>query len=344
VRETKKCMYGSRDAANRWASTYVQALAKHDFEQGKASPCCFKHRSRDLQVVVHGDDFTVVGTDEDLDHFQELIQAEFEVKARGRLGSSKKDCKEIRILNRIVRWTPEGVTCEADQRHVEILVKEMGLCTASSVATPGVKERAGEHEKGSSQELDRAGARMFRSCAARANYLAQGRVDIGYACKEVCREMAKPTEAGCEKLKRIVRYLSGQLRLLYVCRWHTKSDLTVYVDTDWAGFFTTRRSSSGGPAVIGTHLIKHWCTTQATVALSSGEAELGRIVKGSASIRNPKRGPRPRSGVCTDPLHRLPGCSSHGAPQGCGKSPAPGSVRAVGSRCCQSGQVQGGKD
>ena len=32
----------------------------------------------------------------------------------------------------------------------------------------------------------------------------------------------------------------------------------------------------------GSHLIKHWSTTQQTVALSSGEAELKGIVKGAA--------------------------------------------------------------
>ena len=31
----------------------------------------------------------------------------------------------------------------------------------------------------------------------------------------------------------------------------------------------------------GAHLIKHWANTQKTIALSSGEAELGGIVKGS---------------------------------------------------------------
>ena len=32
---------------------------------------------------------------------------------------------------------------------------------------------------------------------------------------------------------------------------------------------------------IGDHLLKHWSTTQPTIALSSGEAELGGIVKGT---------------------------------------------------------------
>jgi hypothetical protein len=50
-----ECMYGTRDAAMRWEVTYVQALVRNGFEQGKASPCCFCNTDRNLQVVVHGD-------------------------------------------------------------------------------------------------------------------------------------------------------------------------------------------------------------------------------------------------------------------------------------------------
>ena len=68
--------------------------------------------------------------------------------------------------------------------------------------------------------------------------------------------------------------------MVYEYRWQGQEDLTVYVDTDWAGCFKTRRSISGGAIMRGTHLLKHWSTTQQTVALSSGEAELKGIVNG----------------------------------------------------------------
>ena len=58
--------------------------------------------------------------------------------------------------------------------------------------------------------------------------------------------------------------------------------ISVYVDTDWAGCFKTRKSTSGGAIVRGGHLLKHWSSTQQTVVLSSGEAELKGIVKGAA--------------------------------------------------------------
>ena len=55
----------------------------------------------------------------------------------------------------------------------------------------------------------------------------------------------------------------------------------MYADTDFVGCLQTRRSTSGGCAFRGNHLIKHWCTTQKVVTLSSGEAELTGIVKGA---------------------------------------------------------------
>ena len=58
--------------------------------------------------------------------------------------------------------------------------------------------------------------------------------------------------------------------------------LTVFVDTDFAGCHVTRRSTSGGVACRGKHLVKHWAHTQSTVALSSAEAELTGISKGAA--------------------------------------------------------------
>eukprot|EP00969_Alexandrium_andersonii_P042806 1877470-Alexandrium_andersonii.AAC.1 len=57
---------------------------------------------------------------------------------------------------------------------------------------------------------------------------------------------------------------------------------TVYADTDFAGCVATRRSTRGGAAMWGSHMIKRWSSTQKTIALSSGEAELAGIVKGSA--------------------------------------------------------------
>eukprot|EP00969_Alexandrium_andersonii_P253558 11206545-Alexandrium_andersonii.AAC.1 len=58
--------------------------------------------------------------------------------------------------------------------------------------------------------------------------------------------------------------------------------IRAFVDTDFAGRLRTRRSTCGGVCVRGVRAIKRWSTAQKTIALSSGEAELAGIVKGSA--------------------------------------------------------------
>ena len=86
------------------------------------------------------------------------------------------------------------------------------------------------------------------------------------------------------ELKRRVRYLDNRPRLL----WHfdfedIDGELEVQVDTDFAGCERTRRSTSGGVARLGAHLIKAWSHTQSVVAMSSAEAELTGICR-SATI------------------------------------------------------------
>ena len=56
------------------------------------------------------------------------------------------------------------------------------------------------------------------------------------------------------------------------------------VDTDHAGCLRTRRSTNGGALMHGHHTLKSWATTQAVIALSSGEAEFYGVVKGASAL------------------------------------------------------------
>ena len=123
----------------------------------------------------------------------------------------------------------------------------------------------------------------FRQLAARANYLALDRPDVAFATKELCRAFAQPTKPHVDALRRLVKYLVRKRRMVY--KFYHQRDggiLNDFVDTDFAGCFLTRRSTSGGLALRGGHLIKHWSVTQSTVALSSADAELGGICRGAS--------------------------------------------------------------
>ena len=93
--------------------------------------------------------------------------------------------------------------------------------------------------------------------------------------------MASPTEASLNALKRLGRYVAGHKRMVFHYPWQDVDRVDTYSDTDWAGCPKTRKSTSGGCLMLGRHLIKSWSSTQASIALSSGEAEFYGVVKAS---------------------------------------------------------------
>ena len=94
--------------------------------------------------------------------------------------------------------------------------------------------------------------------------------------------MTTPRDVDMLALRRVARYLIGKPRVVYRFEWQDEGPILAYVDTDFAGCLETRRSTSGGCLLHGSHLVKHWSTTQKTLALSSGEAELYGVVKGAS--------------------------------------------------------------
>ena len=158
---------------------------------------------------------------------------------------------------------------------------------------PGAKRQGAkavkklERAANASHILNSEEATLYRALSARANFLSQDRVDINFSTKELCRDFSQPTQKSFLRLKRLVRYLIGMPRLVYNFPFVNKGDkpaehIDLFVDTDFAGCRETRRSTSGGVAMIGGNNVKHWSKTQTTIALSSGEAELNGIGQGMA--------------------------------------------------------------
>ncbi len=55
-----------------------------------------------------------------------------------------------------------------------------------------------------------------------------------------------------------------------------------YVDSDWAGCRETRKSTNGGSMTVSGACLKTWSSTQAVLAISSGEAEYYAALKGAS--------------------------------------------------------------
>ena len=89
--------------------------------------------------MVHGDDFIAVGQAGELKDTEELLGKHYKIKTE-MLGSDSKDAKDVRVLRKIIRITSGGLEIEADPRHAELVVHDLGLAEAQATRTPGIKE------------------------------------------------------------------------------------------------------------------------------------------------------------------------------------------------------------
>jgi len=95
--------------------------------------------------------------------------------------------------------------------------------------------------------------------------------------------MAEPAKMSVEALKRLGRYLTKYLQLAYHYIFQQAIDgIDVYVDTGRAGCPRARKPTSGGCVLAGSHLLKPWSSSQPTITLSSGEAELQGVARAGA--------------------------------------------------------------
>ena len=98
-----------------------------------------------MSVSVHGADFAAVGDPKCFAETDTGLSKKYNIKHET-LGTDKKDLKEIKVFNKIIRVTNGGLELVADPRHAELVVQELGIknCKVSNV--PGSKA-TGERER-----------------------------------------------------------------------------------------------------------------------------------------------------------------------------------------------------
>ena len=190
--------------------------------QRLASPCAFYHPEFDVQCVLHGDDLTFLGTDSSLDEVQSAMKKRYEVKIRGRLGPGPEDDKSIRILIRILEWTPGVLVYEADQRHSEIIVEQLGF--AKSNATLSLRLELSLKLISKTMKPAMITDRRFtENWWPELKNVAADRPDIQYAVKELAKDMPKPKRSSWAALERLGKHLKRRPRSTIMFRYQASA-------------------------------------------------------------------------------------------------------------------------
>jgi hypothetical protein len=231
----------------------------------------------------------VLGTQEIVDKFEALLASKYQYKKLANLGFEEGDSRGATFLNRIITLTDGKVRkcdVEADSRHAEVIIAELGLQNSNGLDAPALKLSAEKQIQDSQAPLlDKVRCVQYRSLTMRGAYLAQDRIDINEATKTLARDMKTPRESSWERLVRLGKYLVKHKSLSRTFEEQQLPEkIRTMVDSDHAGCAVTRKSTTGMVSKLGKHTVKHSCNLQSTIGLSSGESEFYALVKGFATV------------------------------------------------------------
>ncbi|GKD42258.1 ribonuclease H-like domain-containing protein [Tanacetum coccineum] len=130
---------------------------------------------------------------------------------------------------------------------------------------------------------------LYRSLAGRLRYLTFTCLNLSYAVQHICLYMHDPREPHLASLKRILRYVQGTLDLGFHLYASSTTSVFGYTDADWAGFPSTRMSTSGYCVFLGDNLLSWSVKRQHTLLRSNVEAEyrgVANVVAETAWLHN----------------------------------------------------------
>ena len=149
------------------------------------------------------------------------------------------------------------------------VVKKFRIETSKPYTTPmSSNTRMDVDEKGT--EVDQ---RLYREIIGYLLYVAASRPDIIYSVCVCARFQVTPKESHFIVAKHILRYLKGTEDLCLFYPYEYPFDLVEYMDVDYAQCTIDRNNTSRMAQFLGPCLVSWASRRQATVALSTAEAE-----------------------------------------------------------------------
>ena len=204
-----------------------EVLRNAQFEAIAIVPNTYHHVQRDIDTVVHGDDFVAVAEDEQLDFFERVLENSMEIKRVGRIGPGRSSTGKV--LKRVVSWTGDGFTWEADPRLLGKLLKLLNLTDAKGATVPGAKD-VGKNDRDINNELEYAEAKAVQAAAGLEQYIALDRPDIAFSVKTALQQMSKPTKLMKLRIIKVARYLKSNPRLVWKFQYQQQpKSIDVYV-------------------------------------------------------------------------------------------------------------------
>ena len=265
VCKLKKSIYGLKQSARCWNSAIDNFLRKNGYTSFDADECIFL-KEVDGKFVIHViyvDDLIPISNDKSmLEAEKDKLMRQFDMVDKGEISF---------ILGMQVKRDRErGLLSISQPAYLETMLKKFKMENCNPISTP--MECGMNYHKIKDSE-NRCNTTVYQQAIGSLTYAAiTTRPDIVASVNCLSQFMSAPSSEHWSGIKRIFRYLKGTIDFGLLFRSNCNV-LVGYSDSDWAGNFDTRRSTSGYAFYVGESLVSWSSRKQCTVAKSTTEAE-----------------------------------------------------------------------
>ena len=195
-------------------------------ESCDAQPSLFFSREKQIAIEVHVDDFDIAGPDEAVEELLSQLQKMYLMK----VGPPQGEHCTTEFLGRRKARTAEGLYTAPSRKLIDEVLNLVDLTGCRAVATPIEKMRP-EHRD--SEELSVEDGGVYRSAVGKLLFISKDRPDLGFAVKELCRDVKNPDGQKLEKIEAVLAVLGGQPRLGHL---HEEERQGFYHEAEVGGF------------------------------------------------------------------------------------------------------------
>ncbi|CAB0019509.1 unnamed protein product, partial [Nesidiocoris tenuis] len=275
----KKSLYGLKQAPRCWNKRVVDYLKKIGFKASDADPCLFirQNGTEKVLIALYVDDGLIAASSTKLkDEFLEEMRREFKITTKAAsyfLG--------VEIVQE------DGKITVNQAAYVRNILQKFGMENCKPVSTPMVKEDKAADQETKDTGVPEEGPKFpYRQAVGALMYLmVSTRPDIAFSVGVVSRSLENPTESDIVKVKRIFRYLRGTANYgLTYKRGQDSMRLIGYSDADHGGDGETGRSTSGVLCLYSGGAVSWLSQRQASVAISTTEAEIVAASEGAKEL------------------------------------------------------------
>ncbi|GJR06447.1 retrovirus-related pol polyprotein from transposon TNT 1-94 [Tanacetum coccineum] len=262
VYKLKKALYGLKQAPKAWYDRLKAFLIKHEYKMGMVDNTLFtKKKSSNLIIVqIYVDDIIFGSTCQDMcDEFAKIMHDEFEMSMMGELNF---------FLGLQIKQMEDGIFFN-QSKYIKEMLKKFGLEDSKPMKTPMSSDTKLTKDK----ECESVDSTKYRGMIGSLLYLTTSRPDIMFSVCLCARFQEAPKTSHLEAVKRIFRYIKGTTHLGL---WYLKGtgiETIVYADSDHAGDYVDRKSTSGICTFVGCCLTSWFSKKQTALAISTTKAE-----------------------------------------------------------------------